>query len=165
MPRAKKKEPPVAQVTARDGARLTRLEEDILKPSLLAIFEERGDCSPQELYRRAKRDSDPLHRLPRWSWNNPDALRSYDLQVAQTYVRAFDIHFEGHESVRAFPNVVINGKRTNVMMTRVLSEQDLLDQVVNDALEQAKAWRRRWEHLRDVAKLAPIFAALDGITL
>jgi hypothetical protein len=159
----KRKKVITPELQVRPGARVSKSDAQILTPVLLQMAEENGEVTEEELVKRATPKSSPLHKLSMWEWDDTKAAHLHRLEVARSYIRSFEIVFEGCPPVRAFPEVTINGRDTYVTMQKVLSESDLLEQVLKDAIDQAKAWQRRWEALRQVEKLKPLFSAIDHV--
>ena len=116
-----------------------------------------------ELVRRSRPKDSPTHKL--FQWDDGKAAALYRLDQAGKIIMSVRVVFEERPNlapVRAFPSVVVDGKRGPVPMRRVLASRDLIAAALEEAKAAAAAWAARYKHLRDLAELAPVFAAIEA---
>jgi hypothetical protein len=147
------------------SSRIKQQDAELVGALLDEIEEQgRGDDMPQELLRRSRPNRSPTHHL--FEWDDEIAAEGYRLEQARSIIRSIEIVFEeGGDRVRAFPSVQLGGgERNYVSMRKVLSEPELMHQLVEDARKDAESWARRHDALRRVAELSGIFRAIDRTT-
>lgn len=148
----------------RSGFHINKHDAEVLTETFKRMSNgNRRSIEAEDLVTLSKPKTAATHHM--FEWDDKKAAHSYRVEQARHYIQAFDIVFDdSSDPVRAFPNVNVNGKATYMPMQRVLSNKDLIDQVVADALAQAESWTKRHAALRSVAKLAPVFEAIERAT-
>lgn len=128
------------------------------------------DLTPEQVVADAKRQSSPLHEF--FQWSDTEAARQYRLDQARYLLRAIKVRFvdlgseAGREPVRKYVSLSPaaesgeeRGKRY-IPMVKVMSNATLRKQLLTQALEEARTWRKKYEDLRE---LAEVFEALDHV--
>jgi hypothetical protein len=112
----------------------------------------------------ARPKSSPIHHC--FIWDDAKAAEVQRLNQARFYIAAFDIHFEKAPPVRAFPNLRASAgrERSYVPIITVLKSEQMVDMMLSDALRDLRAWKRKYEALRKVAKLRGIFREVDAVS-
>lgn len=130
---------------------------------LESIEKRDGNIHPEAVVRAARSRSNPLH--PQFNWDNESAAHEHRLTEARALVRNLvfvEIIGEEEKFIEpAFVNVKLqnNGQDRGYMSTvKVLSNAELREQVIADALKGLEAWQKRWAHL---AELGDVFRAID----
>lgn len=144
------------------------------------------EITPHNLLDDARQDTSKLH--PYFDWDNLVAGEKWRLQQArqilnhfevvvvdlrkeeETKVRAWHSVFTTTDDVKAFEMESDNGadgddeepksRRAYVNVMRVLDEPDLREQVIDNALREARAWQRRYS---TYTELEPIFSAIEEL--
>ena len=103
--------------------------------------------SPDEVIEKAKSSSSPLHDY--FMWDDDVAAEMYRKTQARHMLRSIHIvRQEDDEPARAFHPVTIkvneHEERGYVTLNRVLSEEDLLEQVRHRAFQELSSWQRRY---------------------
>lgn len=138
------------------------------------ILEELGDdITPAQVVELASNRHHPLH--PAFTWNTKEAAAKYRLLQAAKMLRSLEvieIHVEFMEQAPNAPQEVVIqrpvyvaignsvGHSTYTTTARALTDSELKEQVLRDALLQLKGLKQRFADLKE---LAPIFEALDRI--
>lgn len=124
-----------------------------------------GLLKPEDVVRFARNKRTALHS--EFEWDDAKASAEYRLEQARRVIRVSvtvlpSPHSE-QEPVRAYVSVVSDrvqpggGYRA---FADVMSDDDKRTELVNEAIGEAKRWRRKYERLRE---LAPIFRAIDKV--
>ena len=121
-----------------------------------------GRIEAKAVVKAARNARSPLH--PLFEWDDAVAAELHRVEQARHIIRAVIVHEavpQTHEPVRAFVNVIEAQGRGYTSVLRAFSDIDLRKQVLDEALQKADAWRRRYS---DFEELADIFAAIDRHT-
>jgi hypothetical protein len=115
------------------------------------------------LVERSRPKSSPTHHL--FEWDNDKAADAHRLEQARDIIRSVTVVFEDapEHVVRAYPVVNTGGVRGPRPMARLLSEPEVMAELVAQARTDAVAWAKRWARLRDVAELRSVFAEIAKI--
>lgn len=117
-----------------------------------------GTLDADHIVQDARDPESPLHGM--FEWNDTEAARQFRLSQARTIICNIMVVPEENPAVgpqRAFVNVV-EERRTFTSMERAMSMPELRRQVVKAAMNEAKAWRRRYAAYKELAR---IFEAID----
>jgi hypothetical protein len=123
-----------------------------------------GSLAPGQVVEDARDIASPLH--PCFEWNDGAAAERYREVQARQLIRSVVVRVDRAETkaapvaVRAFVSVVENEERGYTSTVVAMSDADLRRQVVFRAMDEAKQWRKRYEHL---SELASIFAEIDRV--
>lgn len=116
-----------------------------------------GRVTAKALVDDARPANSPTHAL--YEWDDTKAAESYREEQAREYLRALVVTIEspkGPQTIRAA--VSFGSGESYVTTERALSSTELRSRLVGQALAEAESWRRRYEHLRE---LASVFAAIQ----
>lgn len=121
-----------------------------------------GVVDKQRLVDDAKPKAAPLH--PCFEWDDPRAANLYRLYQARNIVNCVTVEIEGRETT-AFPSVAVRSvddeappRRENIRVEQVLSDAELRQQKINEAL--AKLIRVRQEYAA-FQELAVVWRAIE----
>lgn len=149
----------------RDGSRLDSDKAPVVGHCLEQIQKRTGrrGIKPSEVIDEAKEPSSPLHEF--FEWDNTKAAEAYRVEQARHLLAAITVEYEDvNESrpVRLFVNMKPQGEgneREYIPTVAVLSDASMRAQLIRQALGEADAWRKRYEHLNE---LANVFAAIEN---
>lgn len=125
-----------------------------------------GIITPEAVIESAKPVSSPLHGY--FEWNNNKAADKYRLAQARMLIRSVSVVYEmngdGRHS-RGFVNMMVQtgskpAERGYIGIARVMSDDELRAQLLEQAKQEAKEWRQRYNNL---AELANVFEAIDNL--
>ena len=134
-------------------------------------LEQLGDSfTSADVVAAASNPAHPLHEF--FTWNDAEAASQHRIEEARDLVASLIVvirHGEQEPSfVRAFPSVRVivepasqKVERRYVSITTVQKTPALAQQVIDQALAEAEAWRVRYKDL-DRA-LGPVFRAIDKV--
>ncbi|MBX6387319.1 MAG: hypothetical protein IRZ07_30805 [Microbispora sp.] len=148
------------QYAWKPGFRVGGLDAQVVGERLDAIRERDGGIMAEAVVDDARPVDSPLH--PAFEWDDSVAAEKYRLDQARYLIRAVVIQrpdVEEPRPVRAF--VVVKESDGNEVYTSTitaLSDEELRRQVLERALRELDAWRRRYD---DLAELAEVLAAAD----
>ncbi len=110
-------------------------------------------------YARPKKS--PLHKF--FEWDDDKAADQYRLTQARTLIKCIVIKLEGVE-VREFQNVFVKAedRRLYVQVDQARAAPELWQQVLESALAEATAWKRRYQHL---SQLSPIIQSIEEVEI
>lgn len=138
-------------------------ELKVVVRELTRIEKRDGKLKPESIVNEARPESSNLHKY--FTWEDNEAAELYRRVEARMLIRSVTVIYDGakeHTSTRAYVSVITHGEdgsdRGYMGMARVLSDADLRAQMLEDALDEAQAWRTRYQHLNE---LASIFEAID----
>lgn len=122
-------------------------QDEVLR-YLKQIEEEEGVLDPHSVIEHARSEYSPIH--DRFTWDDTEAAIQYRLQQARQLIREVTIEWQGNE-VQEFHNVVITkGKRGYVSLERILSDEDLHKQVLEEALKELRHWQIKYRTLKEL---------------
>ena len=122
------------------------------------IYTKNGALNPADIVDESRPEDAPLHDC--FEWRDDVAAEKYREQQAQTIVRAIVAVNEDatkSESVRAFVHV----RNTYEPISVVVNDAEKMQEVLQTALRELSAFRRKYETL---SELAPVFRAIDELT-
>ena len=122
------------------------------------------EVTAEDIIEDARSQLSPTHEF--FEWDDTEAAAQYRLQQAKYMLRSIHIVVETHEQeieTRAFVNVRVTEpeperKRVYMNVQHALSEEQIKEQVIDEALRQLDAWRARWS---GYTELAGLFAAIE----
>lgn len=133
----------------------------------VVIEEKGGGVTPEDILADAKQKVSPLH--PFFDWNDKTAAMKYRVHMAGYLIRSIQVVIkknEHEEERRAFYNVFVKSEATDenervyVRLERVTKEEDLRQQVIDQALAYLKTWQGKYKLYKE-SVLAPVFVAID----
>ena len=137
------------------------------------IEENNGSIVAAQVVDDAKAKSSPLHDF--FEWNDKQAAIKWRLEQARYVMGAINVIVtkdDGDEiETRAFHYVSVDGGYENrdarhadqkvvVTVQRAMAEEELRRQVVETAMKQLKAWRKKYDQY---SELSDIFTAIDKV--
>lgn len=148
----------------RDGF---RLNGDVQKigERLGALKNEEGELTPTQIVHDARKKSSPMHGC--FEWEDSEAARLYRLEQARYLLRSIEVIYEGTEKEEvitvAFVNLRERGPTTEPYqyIGTVLTDEKKREQLVKRALEDLRAFRAKYGHLKE---LSSIFAEVDRLS-
>lgn len=124
-----------------------------------------GLLKPEDVVRFARNERTALHQ--EFEWDDARASAEYRLEQARKVIRvAVTILPSPHsdqEPVRAYVSVASDRAQPGGgyrAFADVMTDDAMRAELVNEAIGEAKRWRRKYERLRE---LAPIFRAIDKV--
>lgn len=120
------------------------------------IRAQNGDVLTPKLFVDAARPrTSQLHGL--LTWDNKDAAEKCRLAEARQIISSIRVSYEtpaGPRMVQGYVSVKIaDAGRSYVTSARAVSEPELREQMITDALTTLDAWRRRYAHLTELCDL------------
>lgn len=113
---------------------------------------------PKELVDAARPTTSPIHEY--FEWDDAKAGESYRLQQARQVISCLVVEYE-ERPVRAYFNVRLRDVgRTYLAVERVGADEELWDQVINDALKEVKIWESKYKTYK---QLKPIFSSIRKV--
>lgn len=131
------------------------------------FLERYGKITPSLVVQDAKRRTSPLHATGVFTWSKDQALKKCLLEEARHLLRSLKVRYldlgpdKEEGTVRAFVNLRdddAESERVYVPIVRAMSTKELREQMVATALQEARSWQHRYEHLRE---MTAIFSAID----
>ncbi len=148
--------------TAKDGAHISDSDAAIIGPCLEQIARGHGgDLTPAHVLAAAQDSDHPLHGY--FEWNDTAAATAYRVQQARYLIRSVEVTILRQEDedpvvVRGFHSVRGDDGPVFVNVRRAFSDDEMRAQIVQQALREAEAWRKRYEQYKE---LADIINAID----
>lgn len=149
---------------ATNGAPFSQEEAKIYGKELDKIAEEEGgQLKPENVVEKAKNRNNPLHSY--FDWNDSRAGEKYRLFQARNLINHITVvikydHKQREQKAFFSVNSTPAEKRKNriyVTMERVLSEPELREQILVEAIEEIEYWEERY---RIYKELTSIFTAI-----
>lgn len=123
------------------------------------ICKQEGSITPKKVVDESRPETAPLHGC--FEWRDDVAAERYREQQARVMIAQITVVHETNDekpvTVRAFVNTSENYQPISV----VLNRPDLKEQMLNDALRELAAFRRKYDSLKD---LKPVIEAIDTVT-
>lgn len=122
-----------------------------------------GRLTPRAIVEDARPDSSPLHAA--FEWNDAEAAECWREEQARYLVRQLVVTMperQTSEPVRAFVSVERGPGPYYTSTAAAMSDEDLREQVLGNALYELRAWRRKYSGL---VELAALFTKIDQIEL
>lgn len=120
-----------------------------------------GGLTADNVVDTARSTASPLHEF--FEWNNTVAAQQYRLEQARHLMRSVVVIYDGPTGdlgpVRAFiafqsqPGILCEEHGRYVAMHRILTEPELRDQLVNEAMAEHIRWEKRYQHLKELAMI------------
>jgi hypothetical protein len=149
------------------GAHFTEKDAAIIGPEIERLSGEAlgKKVTPETVLDAARAKSSPIHTY--FEWNNSKAAEQYRLEQARRMIRSISIQWvepvKGKAvTTRAFQ--VIRGGQGGpgyVPIQVIQSDEEMMAELVERAQGEARSWHQRYQKLREVASLAPLFEAIE----
>lgn len=121
-----------------------------------------GRLTPNDVLEEAKARNSPLHKA--FEWDDTEAAHKFRIQQASYLIRSIEVVVVPQKgkttgtNVRAFVNVKRDRDRSYTSIGHAMSDKQLREQVVAQALKELQDWRTRYEKLSEFSK---IFSVID----
>ena len=149
---------------ATDGAQFSKQKAQIYGECLNEITERQGGkIKPIDVVNEARSKKSPLHEV--FDWDNNSAAEKYRIEQARHLINhiTVEIQYDGQkEDIKGWVSVneTPNEKTLNkvyITTEKVLSEPELRQQLLIEAIEEAEYWTGKWKQYRE---LSSIFVAI-----
>lgn len=138
---------------------------DDMAAKLGQVLESLGEAvTPQSVVDAARPKRSPIHRL--FEWDNEEAAERYRIWQARQHISHLRIEIVGDgeaTETRAYHSIVIQQgeekHRAYVGTPTILTDADMKQQAITNALKQLKSWRERYREYSDV--FGKVFRAID----
>lgn len=137
---------------------------DVAGAALDDIERKRNGLRPLEVVQEARQPKSPLH--PAFEWDDVTAAHAYRLDQAEYLLRNLvrRVVVEGQAPVETRAYVVVTrqdaagevGERVYVRVEEAMAQDGYRKEVLNRALTELRAWRDRYERLRELADLIAV---------
>lgn len=120
---------------------------------------------PAQLVEAAQDINSPLH--PAFEWDDEECGRLHRIEQARAIIRNIVVVHQTSDDdrptyIQAFLSTEVEGGgRQYVSTARICANEEMLQFVLTDALASLCAWRKRYEHIQE---LAPLIAAMEAET-
>lgn len=145
---------------ATNGAQFSQEEARVYGRELDKIAEKNGgQLKPVEVVEKARNIKNPLHHY--FDWDNDKAAEKFRIEQARhlinhiTVVIRYDHKEKEHKaffSVNSTPGEKQKNK-IYVTMERVLSESELKEQILVEAIEEAEYWKDKYAEYRELSRI------------
>ena len=124
-----------------------------------------GFLNPHRVVEIARSPENPLHE--HFEWDDTEAAERYRLAQARALIRVAVIVNEkkDYNPVRAYVSLTTDryNQRGYRAMVDIVNDEVLVETMLKDAIMELQSFQRKYNKLRDVASLSPVFEALEGI--
>lgn len=142
----------------KDGSQINRATA-VLLGSTFVRLKKAGILTPQALVDDARPVRAPTHKL--FEWNDEVAGEKWRLQQASHYLRSVrTVMKSGEKEVEVRAVSTLRDGAGYDFTHRILKDKARRPKLLQQALGELSAFRRRWEHLEE---LAEVFAAIDKL--
>lgn len=121
-----------------------------------------GHLHATEIVARARSAKSPLH--PHFTWEDGKAADMWRLEEARGLIRSYHVIVQQEPMVRTRAFVSLRADRARgggyVSINRILSDRELHQQMLDDALRELAEVEARYSHL---SALQPVFTALRRV--
>lgn len=123
-----------------------------------------GILRPHDVVHFAANPKTALHS--HFTWDDTKAAQEYRLEEARRLIRvAVVLEPNTSKTVRAY--VSLTGERNQDggyrAIAEVLSDEDLMARLLDDALDDLNLFKNKYETLRQLSKLESVFQAIDTV--
>lgn len=129
--------------------------------AILALRGQEGTIEPAAVVEAARPKDSPLHRF--FDWEDTTAAQAWRVEQARRLLRITVTILPspgGDQTVRAFVALKSDGKGYRSML-RVLDDQDQRNEMIQAALDDMAAFRRKHRHLMEVAEVIEAMSAAE----
>jgi len=122
-----------------------------------------GKLRNADVIAAAKSNASPLYRY--FDWDDTTAAAKWRLEQAGLLIRSVEVCVEiskgKSRDLRAFVSVTRDGDRSYTSISHAMSDADLREQVLADALRELQSWREKYASLSEFAK---VHTAIDSLS-
>jgi len=157
------------QYRAVKGSKLSDSQAKVFGKRIDWLMDQNGrSVTPEDLLMDARNAKSPLHKY--FEWSDRAAAEQWRLNQARYVLRSISVdvvYADGNKkTTRAFVNVNRpigddeERKSVYVNIESALSDSDMGDQLLEDAVSELDSWRQRYAMLRE---LAIVFGAIEKV--
>lgn len=140
-----------ARIAWRKGRRQP-VRAAIAKAALDAIAKRhRGGITPKAVVDAARDPDHPLH--PCFTWDNSAAAERWREQQARLIINAIEVVHQDTTPRVCFVSVGYDDERAYRASATVMSDTDMREQALAEALAVLEGWQRRYAHLTELAEV------------
>lgn len=120
----------------------------------------KGVLRPRDVVKFARNPETALHE--HFEWDDTKAAEEYRLEQARRIIRVQVVYLEeDSEPIRAYASLQKDrGRDSYRPITRVMQDEEMRAELMEQALKEARAWMRRYEQLEE---LAEVFSAIEKV--
>jgi hypothetical protein len=147
---------------ARKHSTLSNADAAICGPELTKIEEENGGLTPRMVVVEATNPRSPLHS--QFEWDDTVAAINHRDEQARRLIRNIMVHVtidDEVQDIRLFLNVSQDKKRSYRNISYVANDDDLKNQVVEQAHVELERWRNKWGQYRQLRDLVDSIAGVQ----
>lgn len=123
---------------------------------------------PEYVVNEAKKKTSPLHSY--FDWDNTTAASKWRLEQARYLIRMIEVVYvkeskpDGTDEVcvvRAYHPIERDGEKQYTSVIQIMADPDLRQQLLKQAMAELKAWRKKYDDLKEFSR---VFEAMDALT-
>lgn len=142
------------------GSRLSKHDVELLHLEMRRIRREHGVLTPTLLVTEARKPSSPIHHL--WDWNDKTAAEKARETLAGYYIRSITMHYKDSggelKPIRIWVKDPLGPTGAFELTKTVMQDPPRREMLVQLALRDLAAWRRRYEIYEELSEL---FTVID----
>lgn len=144
----------------RTNGHVKKKEKKVTKNKILIqILRElegnKGYVKPKELVDYARDEDSPIHDM--FEWNDSKAAELYRVQQARQIITRVQVELVGEDKTDAYYSAKVQIKNVPVRgyfsVDKVLSNDDLYDSVIQEAVREIRYWQKKFKHLKEMKGL------------
>lgn len=138
---------------ARVGCPYSDTDADVIGKEMDRLTETTKKITPRELVESAKNPTSPLHQY--FDWDVESAAYKHWLSTARQIMASVMVIYESNEEpIRAYYRVISeSGDGSYVALPTVLTEEDYLRQIIKQALDELKGWKKRYGQYKELKRV------------
>lgn len=137
------------------------IDAQVVGEKILELERRDGKCTAEALVQEAAPASSPLHSL--FEWDDTEAAKQWRVEQARYVIRnvRFVVRREERPATQHIAFVSIREGKTGgyANTIRVVSDEQLRQQMVDDAMTALEAWRERYGHLSELTAVVEAITA------
>lgn len=140
----------------------TSLDPQVIGEHLEDLREKRG-LTPAVVVEDARQLNSPTHEF--FEWDDEVAAHAHRLYQARELIAGLVVEIEeapDTEPLRAFVSIKMDEGREYTSLQAAMSDRELREQVVEEALRELELWKRKYNGFHE---LAQIFEAIEAMRL
>lgn len=146
----------------KEGAPYNKKDAVKIGRALDSVREQYGRLTSEFVVKAATKSNHPLHKY--FEWDDTEAAESWRQEQARQLIKSIKITIVREDNdeplnVRAFVSIRTDEGREYAPVMEAMSNRAHRSQLLADALDDLKMWRKRY---KDLQELAGLFAAIDA---
>lgn len=117
--------------------------------------------TPKTLLDANRNEDAPLHDY--FEWRDDVAAEKYREQQAGYIIRSIIVVEEEKPEVRAYVPVIVSGKNEFKHVETVIKNEDLTQQMLENAKKELFAFQVKYNNLREYVELAEVFTSIENL--